>query len=619
MSIKLILLKGGASLLFVGLALSVSYALYNQPKINQEYHTAYSNNLSRLNRELGELDAELLKVNQGLRPFYDLLELRIKEVKRRGAVIDLMPEFVSDHEKQTIKNVANNMQPQLEQLDNHVQNFKRYFGLLRNSTNYLPELAKSLTEQAGELGDFEAKIYAILRQVLESRLTNSGISREQIVKQVEELRKNAPAEVDTQQMFLFQTHVDAILMYDRRVREVTSAIETNLLPEIRQLSESAFDTYQQSFSEAQATISHTMNLLYVASAFLMIAVFVFVSLQLRSKSILSRAISEVSRVMSAQAKGDLSQEIQGDFSGQLGELKKNVNSATHQLRITIGQALDIAGYVAQSAKTAAKLTSEVEREVITQTASLENAATSMHEISSTARQTFETTQTADELANTTKTKVDHGVEIMRETTVAMENIRDTSTKMQKIIDNIDDLAFQTNLLALNAAVEAAHAGDQGKGFAVVASEVRILANRSTEASSDIRKLIKTSMDRSNTGGDLVEKTGRELQEIHHAVNEINTSMGAITNATSEQLIGVDTIHNSLETLDDHMQRATDSLRSATKSTEDILQKSQDLVFAMSKFQLGNRTESEVTQNSLHHGSAASDNMPLQSENKRLAA
>ena len=323
--------------------------------------------------------------------------------------------------------------------------------------------------------------------------------------------------------------------------------------------------------------------------------------------------------MSAQAKGDLSQEIQGNFSGQLGELKKNVNSATHQLRITIGQALDIASYVAQSAKTAAKLTSEVEKEVVTQTASLEKAATSMHEISSTARQTFETTQTADVLANTTKVKVDHGVEIMQETTVAMEHIRDTSTKMQKIIDDIDDLAFQTNLLALNAAVEAAHAGDQGKGFAVVASEVRNLANRSTDASSKIRKLIKTSMDRSNIGGNLVEKTGRELQEIHHAVNKINTSMGAITNATSEQLIGVDTINNSLETLDNHMQRATDSLRSATKSTEDILQKSQDLVFAMSKFQLGSRTESEITQNSSPRGSAAPDNTPLHSDSKRLAA
>jgi len=47
-----------------------------------------------------------------------------------------MPEFVSDREKQTIRNVANTMQPQLEQLDNHIQNFKRYFGLLRNLTNY---------------------------------------------------------------------------------------------------------------------------------------------------------------------------------------------------------------------------------------------------------------------------------------------------------------------------------------------------------------------------------------------------------------------------------------------------------------------------------------------------
>jgi len=618
-SSKAIIFKSGIVLLFTALALAVSFSIYNQPRINQQYHKAYSNNLTRLDRELGELDAELLKVNQGLRPFYDLLELRIKEVKRRGAVIHLTPGFVTNPEKQTIQKIADDIKPQLVRLDNHVQRFKRYFGLLRNSTNYLPELAKTLSNQAGDETEFEVNIYSILRKVLESRLTNAGTSREEIGHHVKNLIDNAPAQVDAHQLLLFRTHVDAILMYDTKVQAVTSAIETELLPEIRQLSELALAAYQQRFSTAQAAISHTMNFLFIASGILMITAFIFVMIQLRYKQTLSRAIHEISRVMSAQANGDLNQKIQGDFSGQLGKLKQNFNSATQELRNTLRQVLDITNHVTQSAETAANLTLEVENEVVTQFGSLENAATSMNDISTTARHTYETTQNADELASATKLKVDGGVETMQETTVAMKHIRDTSLKMEKIIGDIDDLAFQTNLLALNAAVEAAHAGDQGKGFAVVASEVRNLANRSTEASSEIRKLIKASMDRSSTGGDLVEKTSRELKDIHDSVNEINASIGKINHATSEQLSDVDTVHNSIEKLDSHMQRATHSLRSATKSTQDILQKSRELVSAMSKFRLGDQAENEVRQNTLSQQSNAVEKTPLRPRDKRIAA
>ena len=87
----------------------------------------------------------------------------------------------------------------------------------------------------------------------------------------------------------------------------------------------------------------------------------------------------------------------------------------------------------------------------------------------------------------------HITEISNHIRAASEQIstlNDNAGQIGSILSMVDDVSRQTKLLAFNASIEAARAGEAGKGFAIVATEVRALANRATEATLEIGKLVR---------------------------------------------------------------------------------------------------------------------------------
>ncbi len=63
------------------------------------------------------------------------------------------------------------------------------------------------------------------------------------------------------------------------------------------------------------------------------------------------------------------------------------------------------------------------------------------------------------------------------------------TEIASIAGLISDISKHTKMLSFNATIESARAGESGRGFAVVASEVRALAERTSEATSDINRML----------------------------------------------------------------------------------------------------------------------------------
>ena len=206
-------------------------------------------------------------------------------------------------------------------------------------------------------------------------------------------------------------------------------------------------------------------------------------------------LAEVSELLQAIARVDLTARMEGDVHGVFARMRDDANATVAQLTDIVGRIQDASTSINTAAGEIASGNSDLSRRTEQPAANLEETAASMEELTSTVRQNAESARQANQLAQGAAGVASQGGEVVGKVVTTMSDIEQSSKKIAEIISVIDGIAFQTNILALNAAVEAARAGEQGRGFAVVASEVRTLAQRSANAAKEIKDLIETSVDK----------------------------------------------------------------------------------------------------------------------------
>ncbi|MEM1150792.1 MAG: methyl-accepting chemotaxis protein [Pseudomonadota bacterium] len=274
-------------------------------------------------------------------------------------------------------------------------------------------------------------------------------------------------------------------------------------------------------------------------------------------------VGETGRVLEQMASGDLNERMQGDLQGDFAGLKRNVNETVERLADLVGEIASTTDEVRSGSQEINASAQDLAQRSEQQASSLQQTAATMEEMSASVKSNAEHAADAFSLAADATSRADKGSDIVEEAVSAMSEIQASASKIADIISVIDGIAFQTNLLALNAAVEAARAGDAGKGFAVVASEVRSLAQRSSEASSDIRNLIETSAGQVDLGVELVTKTGTSLEGIVASIGKVEAAVNSISKASQEQSNGIQEIVSAINHMDQMTQQsATMSDRSA---------------------------------------------------------
>jgi len=301
---------------------------------------------------------------------------------------------------------------------------------------------------------------------------------------------------------------------------------------------------------------------------------------------ISSALSEVMQLMSGLARGDLSKRIAGDYQGDLLRLKRDCNATADKLANIVGQTVEgmetIRSATAQLTTGSSDLSVRTEEQV----SNLEEMAAAIRQLSATIKQNADNSQQANQLATAARQAAEGGGDIAGSAVAAMGRIEESSRRIGEIVGMIDEIAFQTNLLALNAAVEAARAGEAGRGFAVVASEVRVLAQRSGEASKEIKSLVSASSQSTKEGVDLVNRAGGSLSEITSSVKRVADIVSEMAAANREQSAGVAEVENTVGQMESVTQKNAQLVEESGAALASVDQQAEELATLVKFFSTG---------------------------------
>jgi methyl-accepting chemotaxis protein len=311
----------------------------------------------------------------------------------------------------------------------------------------------------------------------------------------------------------------------------------------------------------------------------------------------SGAVNEVDKVLGALSEGDLSNQMNGSYQGKFKSLKDSCNATIDKLREITGQIGETALNVNSASGEIAAGAQDLAQRTESQAASLEQTAAAMHQVTETVKQNADNANAATQKSLIARNTAEKGGSVVSDAVAAMGEIEQSAQKISDIIGLIDEIAFQTNLLALNASVEAARAGEAGKGFAVVAQEVRALAQRSADASKDIKALISASNAQVKTGVQLVSQTGGALQEILTAVKQVNDIVSEIATASNEQARAMQEINTAVGQMDEMTQRNGALVEETSAATQTLAHQARTLADLIGFFRDGSAATSERRQDS----------------------
>ncbi|HOY62796.1 MAG: Methyl-accepting chemotaxis protein 2 [bacterium ADurb.Bin236] len=195
---------------------------------------------------------------------------------------------------------------------------------------------------------------------------------------------------------------------------------------------------------------------------------------------------------------------------------------------------------------------------------IEVLISSVGDVANDAKQAFAASDETTRIAKSGGKSIQQSIEGMKgikatvsDTARKIRELGDSSAQIGDIINVIREIADQTNLLALNAAIEAARAGEEGRGFNVVAASIKKLAERSTEATKEIERLIRNIQKETEKAVSAMDEGVKEVEKGTHLADQAGTALADIV--ASVERTGV------------YMKQISVATEKQTQSSEEVKQ------------------------------------------------
>lgn len=266
-----------------------------------------------------------------------------------------------------------------------------------------------------------------------------------------------------------------------------------------------------------------------------------------------------------------------DLGGEMADLVDGVNNLGAEMSKMLLEASINGETLQRSFSRLANSVGAMNECATKQAARLESTASSIEEIAGNIQFTAQKAADMFDIATQTKNSADNGLQLAKDTNYSMDEIYKAANAISDAVASIDRIAFQTNILSLNAAVEAASAGEAGKGFAVVAQEVRNLAARSADAAKQIKSIVEETKLKSKNGIEIAEQMSDGFKSLAEQIEQTRDLVEYVSNAASEQMMGIRHINDSMTQLDQMTQNNVNIANTLSTVSEEVYQTANKLV------------------------------------------
>jgi len=294
------------------------------------------------------------------------------------------------------------------------------------------------------------------------------------------------------------------------------------------------------------------------------------------------------------ATGDFSSRISVEEGGPMEQLGHDLNTMTNGLAAMTENVSVNSLKIIKIVESIKASMSEQSSSISEQAAAINEISASLEEIDKSSKRTMEKAQTLRDAAKTTLAEGNKGKESVQQAINGMGTLREQvniiektiielslqTSQISEITAAVTTLAQQSKMLALNASIEAAKAGESGKGFAVVANEVKILAEQSERATTQVQKIlseIKHSTDKAvnvteegtktvDAGAALITNTAEVINHLSELINTASVMSQQMEAAIRQEGIGIDQITSGMN----EINTASASFETGIKQTSLVI-------------------------------------------------